>query len=124
METWFNEAEAVEKIRSATKGKSFYWKYVRTSDEYRFIDATNPLCPRHDSVLKDGEKPESAAFLKIRTGDGIKVQVESWSMTLNIGPTEDDESRLTQLLVFHDPDCYGGANCECGGTCDSIETVN
>lgn len=112
MESWFNEAEAIEKIRSSVCGESFYWKYIRVNGKYRFIDATNVCSPPHKSVLREGETPESAAFVKIRIEfvDGIEVFINGWS--LNIGPTKDDEYRLTQLLVFeasaisgHDPEC-------------------
>lgn len=98
METWFDEAEAVNKIQSSLDGESYYWKYVRINGKYLFTDATNIYSPAHRSALKEGEKPESAAFVKIKTHNGQEVRVEGWSMTLKIGPTQDDELRLTRLL--------------------------
>lgn len=120
MRYWFDEAEAVDKILSATDRESFYWKYVRINGKYLFAPAMDPFSPSHKSALKKDEKPESAAFVIIQTINGIKVRVEGWSISLNIGPTQNDESRLVRLFNFradsvpsHDLYCCGGENCEC-----------
>ena len=98
---WFGEADAKEKVLAAVRadgGTSFYWKYVRVGDGYRFADATSMCAPEHKSALEAGEATEGAAFVKVRTLDGVEVRVESWSVTLKIGPAADDEGRLLRLL--------------------------
>jgi hypothetical protein len=100
---WFGETDAREKVRLAD-GASFYWKYVRVGGGYRFADATSMNAPEHKSALEAGEAAEGAAFAKVSTWDAaravdeVAVRVEGWSVTLRIGPVDDDEGRLLRLL--------------------------
>jgi len=104
---WFSEADAKEKVRAAVaadQGTAFYWKYVRVAGlsegfpSYRFADATSMSCPGHKTALEEGERAEGAAFVKVQTIDGVAARVESWSVTLKIGPAADDAVRLPRLL--------------------------
>lgn len=71
-------------------------KYVRVGDEYRFVGMDGWPIPNHDSMLKAGETPVSAAFCKVYRD---RVDVEGHSMTLKMGPAPDDICHLSRIFM-------------------------
>jgi hypothetical protein len=81
-----------EAKHTVTDRNGFAWfKYVRIGNEFRFLEMEQ----NHSDCLNDNEIAKSAGTVKIRFGE---IEVSDYSMTLNIGPAEDDEKIITELF--------------------------
>jgi hypothetical protein len=69
-----------------------WYKYVRVGQEIRCTYIENS----HSDLLEDGETAISAGMLKIYPGK--KFRIDDYSMTLKIGPHEDDAKIIANLL--------------------------
>ena len=83
----------IEQIKTAIANNDGcgIFKYVRVGNEFRFTD----IMSEHKSLVKDGEKAFSGAMLRIKFN---AIRVTDYSMSLNIGPSIDDEELLSKLF--------------------------
>lgn len=73
---------------------SVHVRYVRLSTgEYRFSDACSGSS--HKNMVNEGETPVSAAFIFVYKD---RIQIDDYSMTLQMGPCEADYVELPQLF--------------------------
>lgn len=83
----------IEQVKDLLNEKGYArLKYVRINNEFRFAD----LLDEHKNAVKEDETAKSAGQVVFR-GDK-KLFVTDYSMTLKIGPADDDEELLAKLF--------------------------